>query len=66
VKNAVRPLVQDRLFESFELSLKADELRPHTIAYYVRAIKKFWDYAQPGDPNSVTSCGTLFTQTLPE
>jgi integrase/recombinase XerD len=55
VKNAVRPLVQDRLFESFELSLKADGLRPHTIACYVRDIRKFWEFAQPADPKSVTS-----------
>ena len=29
MKNAVRALGRDRLFESFELSLKADGLRPH-------------------------------------
>jgi site-specific recombinase XerD len=55
VKNAVRPLVQDRLFESFELSLKADGLRPHTISCYLRDTKRFWEFARPVDPKSVTS-----------
>ena len=55
MKNAVTPLVQNRLFESFELSLKADGLRPHTISCYLRDVRRFWDLAQPEDPKSVTS-----------
>jgi len=53
--NAVTPLVQDRLFESFELSVKADGLSAHTISCYLREVCRFWDFAQPEDPKSVTS-----------
>ena len=55
MKNAVRALGCDRLFESFELSLKADGLRPHTISCYLRDVRRFWEFAQPEDPKSVTS-----------
>lgn len=55
MKNAVRALGCNRLFESFELSLKADGLRPHTISCYLRDVRRFWEYAQPEDPKSVTS-----------
>jgi len=46
VKNLVTPLGYDRLFDSFELSLKADGLRPHTISCYIRDVRRFWGYAQ--------------------
>ena len=55
MKNAVRALGCDRLFESFELSLKADGLRPHTVSCYLRDVRRFWEFAQPEDPKSVTS-----------
>jgi integrase/recombinase XerD len=55
VKNAVRPLVQDRMFESFDLSLKADGLRPHTISCYLRDTRRLWEFSRPVDPKSVTS-----------
>ena len=55
MKYAVRALGCDRLFESFELSLKADGLRPHTISCYLRDVRRFWEFAQPEDPKSVTS-----------
>ncbi len=55
MKNLVTPLGYDRLFDSFELSLKADGLRPHTISCYIRDVRRFWGYAQPQDPRSVTA-----------
>ena len=55
MKNAIRALGCDRLFESFELSLKADGLRPHTISCYLRDVRRFWEFAQTEDPKSVTS-----------
>ena len=54
MKNTVRALGCDRLFESFELSLKADGLRPHTISCYLRDVRRFWEFAQPEEPKSVT------------
>ena len=55
MKNLVTPLGYDRLFDSFELSLKADGLRPHTISCYIRDVRRFWGYAQPEDPRAVTA-----------
>ncbi len=55
MKNAVTPLGSERLFQSFQLALEADGLRPHTIACYLRDVRRFWAYVEPPEPGVVTS-----------
>ena len=44
MKNVDRPLGSERLFQSFQLALEADGLRPHTISCYVRDVQRLGDY----------------------
>lgn len=55
MKNTVRPVGSERLFQSFQLSLEADGLRPHTISCYLRDVRRFWAYVEPLEPGAVTS-----------
>ena len=55
MKNAVRPVGSERLFQSFQLALEADGLRPHTISCYLRDVRRFRAYSEPTEPGAVTS-----------
>ncbi len=55
MKNVDRPLGSERLFQSFQLALEADGLRPHTISCYLRDVRRFWAYAEPSEHTDVTS-----------
>ena len=50
MKNGVRALGCDRLFESFELALNADGLRPHTVSCYLRDVRRFWELSHTENP----------------
>ena len=54
MKNIDRPLGSERLFQSFQLALEADGLRPHTISCYMRDVRRFWACAEPSEPAEVT------------